>query len=388
MNDWNALAIRFRRDLHQIPELAFEEFETQAYLREALSEMGIDARSIAGTGLIADIPGRGGSGRMIALRADMDGLPISEETDLAFSSRHPGIMHACGHDGHMAMLLAAAAELNDRRDYRGAIRLLFQPSEERPPGGAMKMIEEGALDGVDEIYGLHLWAPQPMGTVEVGFGAQMANADEFRIRIQGRGGHGAEPQATQDAVVIAALTVVNLQTIVSRRVPAMAPVVVSCGTIAAGSTFNIIAERAEITGTVRTYDTATQEQVAAAIEHIAKTTAALWGATAEVTYLRGYPAVVNHEAQVKRWLAALDPSILVNPAVPKLGAEDFSYYLQRVPGALMFVGAEPDDKVTYPQHSSHLRINEKALQVGREALVAIALASLRGTGEPAENAPA
>ncbi len=378
MDDWNALAIRFRRDLHRIPELAFAEVKTQAYVKAALAELGIASTAMAGTGLVAEILGNHGPGRTVALRADMDGLPMMEATGLEFSSLHPGVMHACAHDGHMAMVLAAAAELCTHRDFRGTVRLLFQPSEERLPGGAVKMIEEGALAGVDEIYGLHLWAPQAVGTVELGEGAQMANADEFRIIIHGHGGHGSEPEATQDAVVIAALTVVNLQTIVARRVPARAAVVVTCGTIAAGRTFNIIAESAEITGTVRTYDGAIQDQVEAVLTQIARTTAQLWGATADVTYVRGVPAVVNHPQPVARWLKALDAEVELKPAVPKLGAEDFAYYLQQVPGAFMFVGAEPDEGPTYPQHSPHLQINEKALAIGREALVAIARASLNG----------
>ncbi len=376
MDDWNALAVRFRRDLHQIPELAFSEVKTQAYLKDALAQMGIAARPMAGTGLVAEIVGKLGRGRAVALRADMDGLPVSEDTGLDFSSQHAGVMHACGHDGHMAMLLAAAAELNQHREFSGTVRLVFQPSEERLPGGAVKMIAEGVLEGIDEIYGVHLWSTQPVGTVEVGAGPQMAAADEFRIIIHGRGGHGSEPEATQDAVVIAALTVVNLQTIVSRRVPAQAAVVVSCGTIAAGGTFNVIAERAEITGTVRTYDAAIQSQVESAIGHIAHTTAELWGASAEVTYHRGVPAVVNHPVSVERWLNALASAVVIKPAVPKLGAEDFAYYLQQIPGAFMFIGAEPDDAVAYPQHSAHLNINEEALAVGRKALVAAALASL------------
>ncbi len=380
MDKWNELAISFRRDLHQIPELAFNEVKTQAYLVDALRGMGIEARTIAGTGLVADIQGRTGTRRTVALRADMDGLPIAEETGLEFSSRHPGVMHACGHDGHMAMVLAAAAELQASRDFPGRVRLIFQPSEEQPPGGAPRMISEGALEGVDEIYGLHLWAPQATGTVELGDGPKMANADEFKLQISGQGGHGSEPEATKDAVLIAAMTVVNLQTIVSRMVPATEPVVVSCGKISAGTTFNIIAERAEILGTVRTYEATMQAEVEAAIAHIAHTTAALWGATAELTYWRGYPAVVNHAEAVQRWLDALNAKLEVSSGRPKLGAEDFSYYLQHVPGAFMFVGARPDEGPVYPQHSSHLRINERALAIGREALVAVARASLERAG--------
>ncbi len=376
---WRDMVVQFRRDLHRIPELGFSEVKTSAYLRDRLAEMRLIARPIAGTGLLADIVGERGPGRTVALRADMDGLPVQEETTLSFPSEHAGVMHACGHDGHMAMVLAAALRLQAARsDYRGTVRVLFQPSEERPPGGAVKMIAEGALDGVDEIYGLHVWSAQPTGTVELGEGPQMANDDEFTIRIYGRGGHGSEPESTRDAALIAAQTVVNLQTIVSRRVPARRPVVVTCGTLAAGTAFNIIAERAEITGTVRTYDDAMRARVETELRNIAVRTAQMVGARAEVEYTHGYPAVVNHAAAVAKWRAALvaETEVAVRESEPKLAAEDFSYYLQKVPGAFMFVGAAPTEGEPYPQHSSHLEINEDALIVGTEALVRIALASL------------
>ncbi len=378
-DDWRAVVVQFRRDLHRIPELGFSELKTSAYLRDRLAEMGLSARPMAGTGLIADIAGGRGPGRTVALRADMDGLPVQEETTLSFPSQHQGVMHACGHDAHMAMVLAAALRLQAARDdYRGTVRVLFQPSEERPPGGALKMIAEGALDGVDEIYGLHVWATQPTGTVALSEGPQMANDDEFAIRIFGRGGHGSEPESTRDAALIAAQTIVNLQTIVSRRIPARRPVVVTCGTISAGTAFNIVAERAQITGTVRTYDEAMRARVETELRHIAVTTAQLVGADAEVVYTHGYPAVVNHATAVSKWRDALaaDQWIAVSESEPKLAAEDFSYYLQKVPGAFMFVGAAPIEGEPYPQHSSHLEINEDALLVGTQALVRIARVGL------------
>lgn len=373
--NWGQKAREFRRDLHQIPELAFNEVKTSAYLYSALNEMGLTPRRLTSTGLVADIEGNR-PGRTVALRADMDGLPLDEATGLAFSSRHAGVMHACGHDGHMAILLATAGELAEQREFAGRIRILFQPAEERPPGGAPAMIEAGALDGVDEILGLHLWAPIPVGTVAVLPGPFMANADEFVIRVRGRGGHGSEPETTQDAVLIAAQIVVNLQTIVSRRISAFEPAVVSCGTIRAGQTFNIIAEEAEVTGTVRTFSATVQEKIAQEIRHLAQTTAALYGAQAEIDYRYGYPAVVNHEHVVSRWEKALDGVVTVAHPYPSMGAEDFAYYLQKIPGAFLFVGARPEGQA-FPHHSPHFQINEQALDIGREVLRRGALTALQ-----------
>ena len=376
MPNWDRAAVEFRRDLHRIPELAFEERKTQAYLEARLSGWGIDCCRMAGTGLVADIRGDLGDGPIVAVRADMDALPMTEETGFDFASEHPGKMHACGHDGHMAMVLAAAGELNEKRDFRGTVRVLFQPSEEKG-GGALKMIAEGCLDGVSEIFAVHLWSMQETGTVQLGEGPQMASAEGFQIVIHGRGGHGSEPESTRDAVLIAAQTVVNLQTVVARKVPAREPVVVSCGTLHAGDTFNVIAERAEITGEVRTYDPGIQQRVAAEIRRIAETTAAMSEAVAEVRYMPGCPALFNHGESVRKWLAALDPDVRVIPPVPKLSAEDFADYLQRVPGAFMFVGAAPDNGEAFPQHSSHMTINERALGIGEKAILSACKAALQ-----------
>lgn len=373
---WQDDVVRFRRDLHQIPELAFEEVKTQAYLRGALARMGIEARPMAGTGLVADLEGRGGAGGRVALRADIDALPVEEETDLPFRSRHPGRMHACGHDAHMAMLLAAAGRLQASLDFPGSVRVFFQPSEEHPPGGALRMIAEGVLDGVDEVYGLHIWAEDPMGTLGLAAGPQMANADEFAIRIRGRGGHGSEPERTKDAVLLAAQTIVALQTIVSRRVPAREPVVVTVGMVRAGQSFNVIAERAELAGTTRTYSDAMRTRVEEEIRRIVQATADLAGAEATVDYIRGYPALVNHPEAVSAWSEAVREVVTVREVPPRLGAEDFAYYLQHVPGAFGFLGARPESGEVYPQHSPHLVINERALALGAEILVRAARATL------------
>ncbi|MGC8488237.1 MAG: M20 metallopeptidase family protein, partial [Clostridia bacterium] len=243
--------IRWRRDLHQIPELGFEEQETSRYLRDALETMGLDVEVHARTGLVAEIAGRG-SGPRLALRADMDGLPLQEESGESFASRHEGRMHACGHDIHMAVLLGTAARLLKERDFPGTVRLLFQPSEERRESGARAFIDEGLLKDIDGIIGLHVWSPLPVGTVGMRPGPMMAAADGFTITVRGRGGHGSEPETAKDAVLIGSQIVVNLQQVVSRRVTPLEPCVVSVGTFQAGTASNIIAESARISGTVRT----------------------------------------------------------------------------------------------------------------------------------------
>lgn len=380
--DRSSRVIGYRRDLHRIPELGFQEVKTQNYLQTALKAMGLTPRVIATTGLVVDIPGES-SGKTVALRADIDGLPLHEDTGLSFSSQHEGVMHACGHDAHMAIALQVAAEFVASPTYPGTVRILFQPAEERPPGGAPSMIEEGALMDVDEIFGLHVWSLYPTGTVGLRAGATMANADQFRIRIKGRGGHGSEPENTQDAVLIASQIVLNLQTIVSRRVSAMQPVVISCGTIQAGQTFNIIAERAEITGTVRTLDSTVQHHVIEEMHHIVQTTAALYGAEATLDYEYGYPVVMNHDSSVALWEQQLGDLVDIPYRQPLLGGEDFAHYLQAVPGAFLFLGAKPKGE-GFPHHSPHFDIDEEALALGVEVLKRVALAALSDRGREAQ----
>lgn len=364
--DWREHVVTHRRTLHQIPELGFEETETHEYLLQALRNLGLRP-IVRNTGMWADIEGRR-PGKTVLLRADIDGLPLQEETGLPFSSRHPGVMHACGHDGHMAILLATAERLvSHREDFKGRVRVLFQPAEEKPPGGALPMIEAGVLDGVDEVLGLHLWSEYPVGVVQLSPGPAMANADEFIIRVKGRGGHGSAPESTKDAVLIAAQIVVNLQTIVSRRIGAFDPVVVTCGTIEGGANFNIIAEESRITGTVRTFSEDTQDKVAEEIRHISQTTAKLYDAVAEVQYLKGYPAVINHQESVARWSLELKDLVEIRHANPSMGGEDFAYYLHHRPGAFLFLGCAPEGEV-FPHHSPHFLLNEKALPLGVEVL--------------------
>ncbi len=360
--DINPQYITWRRDLHQIPELAFEEFETADYLERELLRLGLSPVRLGKTGLMADIAGRA-SGPTVALRADMDGLPLVEDSGEPFSSRHEGVMHACGHDMHMTILLGAIEGLLARRDFPGQVRIMFQPSEERPPGGAPDLIARGVLEGVDVVLGLHVWSGFPVGTVGIRPGTMMANSDRFRIRIHGRGGHGSEPDTAKDAVLIASQIVVNLQTIVSRRVSPMEAAVVTAGTIRGGVTFNIIAEDAEVTGTVRTLNHGTQALVEEEIRVVAENTARMHGATAELEYMYGYPAVINHGPVVDAWRAAVGRDAHFIEPSPSMGGEDFAYYLKERPGAFAFLGAAPDTEV-FPHHSPHFRVSEEALPIG------------------------
>lgn len=280
-------------------------------------------------------------------------------------------MHACGHDAHMAMLLALAERLTKEPDFAGHVRLLFQPAEERPPGGALQLIQGEALDGVDEVYGLHVWAGLPVGTVGLRPGPMMANSDRFTVHIRGKGGHGSQPQRTKDAVLIAAQIVLNLQTIVARRVPPVDPVVVTCGTIQGGNNYNIITETADITGTVRTFSTRVQDFVAQEINRVAQRTAAVYDAEANVVFEKCFPAVINHERETAGWAAKVGDVVDVQEPEPDMGGEDFAYYLQHRAGAFLFLGAAQDAGETPPHHSPHFLVNERALPLGVEVLYRI-----------------
>jgi amidohydrolase len=273
-------------------------------------------------------------------------------------------MHACGHDAHMAIALGLGARLVQDPGFPGRVRLLFQPSEEVVPGGALDMIAAGALEDADGVLGLHVWAEMPVGVAGLAAGPVTANADRFQIIVQGRGGHGSEPQRTQDAALIAAETVVALQSIVSRRLDPQEPAVVTVGVIRAGSAFNIIADRAELYGTVRTFSPEARRLVEAAIGQIAEHTAAMHGAQAEYTYWPGYPAVVNHPAMVRHWREALEGVVTVVDIRPTMVGEDYAYYLQHRPGAFLYLGARPEGGDPAPHHSPRFRLHEAALPSG------------------------
>ncbi len=370
--------VDWRRDFHRHPELAFEERRTSDVIRAFLESLGIDVRTCGRTGLRGVLRGAM-PGRTVALRADMDALPVTEHTGHDFRSENPGVMHACGHDGHMAILMGAAKVLAGRRaTLPGAVVFLFQPSEERPPGGAKLMIEEGALQGVDAVFGLHLWQPLPTGVVGLRAGASMAQADNFEVIVKGRGGHASQPNVTVDPVVIASHLVVAAQTIPSRFADPRQPVVVSFTTVHGGEVHNIIPDEVKMTGTVRTLDPDTQVAVKRRLAEVCDATCRAFGATADFTYIEGYPPVINDAASVDlvRRVAARDlGEDAVRMVEPLMGGEDFAYYLQHVPGAFALLGIGDDRP--HPHHSSRFDIDERALPLGVRLITAVALEMLQ-----------
>ena len=359
--------IDWRRDFHQYPELGFDEHRTSKIIGEALKEMGLAPKMNVGkTGVTADLTF--GDGPTIALRADMDALPMQETSGLDFSSKHDGVMHACGHDGHMAMLLGAAKVLTQNGDsFNGTVRFIFQPAEEGA-GGARYMIEDGCLDGVDEIYGIHVWNYQPVGEVGITDGPVLAAADMFEINIKGIGGHGAAPQGTVDAVIVASHLVQAIQTIVSRNTNPLESTVVTIGMINGGHNFNIIADEVALSGTARAYTEENRNLIKTRMTEIIDGVAKTFGAEISFDYEDGYPPTINHTDPANKVLKAAKRVVGEKAGMPYLsmGGEDFSYYLQKIPGCFFFVGSAPNDKNLFetPHHCSHFTMDERALLVG------------------------
>ena len=374
--------IAWRREFHRHPETAFEEHWTSSVLKIFLEEHDIPVQVMAKTGLRGVLKGKPG-GKTIALRADIDALPLKENGEKEYISENPGAAHACGHDGHMAILMGAIELLCRRKeDFQGDVVFLFQPSEERIPGGAKLMIEEGALEGVDAIFGLHLWQPLATGVVGLVKGAMMAQPDKFTIRIQGRGGHGSMPHQTVDPILVASHLVVNIQSIVSRNVDPLKPVVVSFGTIEGGTIYNIIPDGVVLTGTVRSFETDVQELSENRMKEITDATCAAFGATADFLYEKGYPPVVNDESMVD-FVAHTAQGIFGEEKVqeidPVMGGEDFAYFLQEIPGAFLFFGM--GDGMEYPHHHPAFDIDEKALPQATLLMTAVALEYLQSGSE-------
>jgi len=369
--------IAWRRDFHRHPETAFQEHRTSAVLRNFLEDHGIPVQVMAKTGLRGLLEGKPG-GKTVALRADIDALPLKEEGDKEYKSENPESTHACGHDGHMAILMGAIELLCRRKEIlRGNVVFLFQPSEERIPGGAKLMIEEGALEGVDAIFGLHLWQLLSTGVVGIVKGAMMAQPDKFTIRIRGKGGHGSMPHQTVDPILVASHLVVNIQSIASRNIDPLKPAVVSLGTIEGGTIYNIIPEEVVLTGTVRSFDAGVQKLSETRLKEITEGTCAAFGATGEFQYEKGYPPLVNDEAMVD-FVAQTAGDIFgkehVQEISPVMGGEDFAYFLQKVPGAFLFFGM--GDGMAYPHHHPAFDMDEKALPQATLLMTALALAYL------------
>ncbi|MCM3142756.1 amidohydrolase [Brevibacillus sp. MER 51] len=371
--------ISWRRHLHQHPELSFQEEKTPALIAEILRGLHFDEvrTGVGGRGVIGVL--RGGSpGRVVALRADFDALPIQDQKEVPYKSTVPGVMHACGHDAHTSQLLGLASVLAaNREQFPGEIRFVFQHAEEENPGGATQMVEDGAVDGVDAIFGVHLWSMFPVGKVFISAGPLMANTDDFSIEIKGKGGHGAVPEETVDSIVIGSQIVGHLQTIASRNVSPLESVVVTVGTFNGGDSTNIIADSCRLTGTVRSFLPDVRDRAEQRLTEIAEGTAAMMGGSATVVYERGYPAVINHERETaiarEAAIAAFGAG-RVESMKPLMGGEDFSYYLEKVPGAYLFVGAgNPEKLATYPHHHPRFDIDEDAMLIAGELLGRTAL---------------
>jgi hippurate hydrolase len=366
----------WRRDIHAHPELRFEEFRTAETVAKKLEEWGLEVhRGIAGTGVVGVLRS-GNSGRTIGLRADMDALPMPEETGLPHASTIPGKMHACGHDGHTTMLLGAAKYLAETKNFDGTVHFLFQPGEEGG-AGARIMIEEGLFERFpcDSVYGIHNDPGLKLGETSVVAGPILAASDGVIITVHGRGGHAARPHIALDPILVGAQIVVAIQGIVARRVDPLDSAVISLCQFHAGTANNVIPNTATVSGTVRTLRPETRDEMERLITQIAKATAAMYDAEATVEYRRGYPPTVNHEAETERAALAaakvMGADKVIRKRPPAMGAEDFSYMLIERPGCFLKLGQAAADKGGVPVHNTKYDFNDDALPIGASFFAAI-----------------
>ena len=368
----------WRRHLHTIPELDFDLFDTAAFVAARLGEIGVDEihEGIAKTGIVALIRGRA-PGPVVGLRADMDALPIEEAVDRPWKSARPGRMHACGHDGHTTILLGAARYLAETRNFAGTVALIFQPSEEMS-GGGRAMVEEGMMErfGIGRVFGLHNEPGRPLGEIGLRAGPLLAAVDDFRVRLTGRGGHAAYPQACVDPVPAALGIGQALLTIPARRADPLAEIVVSLTVLRAGEAENVIPEVAELGGTVRTLDEGVRAMAKAAVEEIVEGTAAAFGVAAELDYRLGYPVLVNDQAEAafcaEVAAGVVGEAMVVADRRPEMGAEDFAYMLQARPGAYVFLGTGDGAGLHHPAFD----YNDEATPIGASYFVRLVEAAL------------
>ncbi|ELS33772.1 MULTISPECIES: M20 metallopeptidase family protein [Pseudanabaena] len=366
--------VQWRRDFHRFPEIGFHERRTSMAIAEKLTAWGIPHQTeIAKTGIVATIVGKKqGQQKVLAIRADMDALPIQEENIIGYKSQIDNMMHACGHDGHTAIALGAAKYLWERADFSGTVKIIFQPAEEGP-GGAKPMIEAGVLENpkVDALIGLHIWNNLPLGTVGVRSGALMAATEYFHCKIIGRGGHGALPHQTIDSILVASQVVNAIHAIVSRNVSPLESAVISIGEFHAGSATNVIADSARISGTVRFFNPAVGAKLALRLEETIAGICAAHGASYELKYTKLYPAVINDRA-IAELVRSVAETVIETPAgiVPEcqtMGGEDVSFFLEAVPGCYFFLGsANPDKGLAYPHHHPRFNFDETVLATGVE----------------------
>lgn len=377
--------VRLRRHFHMNPEVGYEEHDTAHFVAQYLRNEGLEVvEGVGGLSVTGLLKGRH-DGPCVALRADMDALPVEEETGLAFSSLRQGVMHACGHDGHMAMLLVAARVLSQMRDeVHGSVKFLFQSAEEcAPNGGAKYMIQAGVLENPRPkmVFGLHLWPDVPLGKVGVKVGPLMSASDRLRIHVKGRGGHGAIPHQAVDAVLVASQIVTSLQAIVSRQVDPLDAAVVTIGELRAGTRYNVIAGEAHLDGTVRTQNEALRDTMPAKIRHLSEHVAEAMGAQASVTYEKGYPTLYNDVGAVsivrEAVIDTLGAAGVLEVERPSMGGEDFAFFTQEIPGAFIWLGCRENGVNGYPIHNSRYTFDETALPIGVEVLCRTALSAMK-----------
>lgn len=382
-NDLVQEIIEMRRHLHKNPEVSGEEENTATFISSKLNEYGIPFLSgIAGNGIKGIIDG-GKSGPTVALRADIDALPINEKTSCEFKSTTDGVMHACGHDAHTAMLLGAAKLLIERKEeISGRILLVFQPSEENAPvGGAQPMMDDGLFedDEPDAIFGQHVWPDLPVGQIGISDREMMGASDRFKVTFKGKGGHASMPHQTTDAIMIANTAIMQLQSIVSRNIDPLQSAVLTVGKMEAGYRYNVIADRAVIEGTIRTFDPTVRKQMKERFHQVIESSSSAMGGEADIDYVEGYPATINNERWAKRVreTARKHYGEEAVPSVnPSLGGEDFSRYLKQYPGAFFWLGVMPDNEKPFPLHDPYFELNEKALSLGVEMLAHVAVDAL------------
>ena len=359
--------IAWRREFHENPELSWEEVRTGNRICEELTRMNIEVKRIAKTGVLGILKGDK-PGKTVALRADMDALPVKEANDISYKSKNEGVMHACGHDGHIAMLLGAAKILSLMKDeVEGTVIFIFQPAEEMGQG-ASKMIEEGAMKGVDAILGIHLWADLASGKVSLEPGPRMASTDRFQITIRGKGGHGSMPHQGVDAIVAASAVVMNLQSIVSREIGPLEPAVVTIGKFNGGERYNIISEEVLMEGTTRCFNPQVRDKFPIMIERMIKETAKAYRAEGELEYILGHPSVIN-DIQISQIASRAVVNNFGEESVVKFekvtGGEDFAFYGQEAPGLMALVGVRNESKgAMYPHHYKKFNIDEDVLIIG------------------------
>ena len=359
--------ITWRREFHENPELSGEEIRTSERVCEELKKVNIEVKRIGKTGVLGILEGNK-PGKTVALRADMDALPVQEANNIPYKSKNKGIMHACGHDGHTAMLLGAAKLLSQMRDkIKGRVKFIFQPAEEKTQGASM-MIKGGAIEGVDAILGIHLWADLAVGKVSVEAGPRMAASDRFKITIRGKGGHGAMPHQGVDVIVAASAVVMNLQSIVSREIGPLEPAVVTIGKFHGGERFNIISEEVLMEGTTRCFNSQVRDKFPIMIERMIKETAKAYRAKGELEYILGAPPVINN-FQISQIASQAVTKNFGEESVVKFekvtAGEDFAFFAQEVPSVFAFVGVRNEKKgANYPHHHRKFNIDEDALVIG------------------------